>query len=444
MVLDGDRAVARKLRIFRVTVRTPEKEPVDLRFEQPEIRIGSHPSNDVVLVDEAVSRLHVEIKSDALGFRLRDLGSTNGTFVGGVRVNDGYLSPGARIVVGRTQIIFSPLPENVDLPLYPADRFGPLVGRSSAMRALFATIERAANSEATMLLHGESGTGKELVAEAIHQASPRRRGPFVVFDCSAVSPNLIESELFGHEKGAFTGAEQRRRGVLEEAAGGTVFMDEIGELPLELQPKLLRVLESRRIRAVGSNRTVPLDVRFVAATHRDLAQEVNQGSFREDLYYRLAVVRVTIPPLRERKEDIPLLVEHLTGQIFAGQPERAKSMLRAMRPEQWQKLAGHSWRGNVRELRNTVERAVALSRGEDISLEPQSLGVHPATPIAASGKPPVDLERPFKEQKKALIEAFERAYLLGILEAHDGNISRAAQAANLERMYFKRLLSRYR
>lgn len=320
-----------------------------------------------------------------------------------------------------------------------------IVGQSPAMQEVFRLIQRTARSDNPILIEGESGTGKELVAEAVHAASLRSKGPLVVFDCSVVAPNLIESELFGHERGAFTGAEAQRAGVLEEAAGGTIFLDEIGELPLELQPKLLRVLESRTIRPVGGTRTIPLDVRFIAATHRDLAREVNRGTFREDLYYRLAVVRIRVPPLRERIEDIPRLVKALLERQLSHQPELAERWLENVDDAHWARLATHPWRGNVRELRNMVERAVALSPAHALELEPSSLGITDSVPVAPAGaEVPVDFEQGFREQKRALLESFERRYLTGILERHDGNISRAAAAAGLDRMYFKRLLSRYR
>jgi DNA-binding NtrC family response regulator len=307
-----------------------------------------------------------------------------------------------------------------------------------------------------VLLEGETGTGKDLVARAIHEASPRAMGPLSVFDCASVPGSLIESELFGHERGAFTGAATRRVGRLEEATGGTFFIDELGELPLELQPRLLRALEAREVRRLGGDRPIPIDVRVVAATHRDLAREVNRGSFREDLYYRLAVVRATVPPLRDRRDDLPMLVEHFVTSACGADRTRAATMLAAIDTASWQRLAQHPWPGNVRELRNSVERAIALSRpGETVSLGVAATpGDFEARRASASSPPPdpgaestapspelaIDLGRPFMEQKAEFVARFERAYLEAQLARHGGNITRAAAASGLDRMYFKKLL----
>jgi pSer/pThr/pTyr-binding forkhead associated (FHA) protein len=254
--------------------------------------VGSHPLSDLVLDDATVSRFHCEVTIDRGGARIRDLESRNGTIVDGVRVVDGYLRPGSTIGLGRAKLQFGLTGDSHARVLSKSDRFGNVVGRSIAMRATFALLERAAATSATVLLEGETGTGKGAMAEAIHGGSNRRGGPFVVVDCGALSPTLLDSELFGHERGAFTGADTRRIGAFEEADGGTVFLDEIGELSAELQPKLLRVLESRQIRRLGQNTWQPIDVRVVAATNRDLRAEVNAGRFRSDLYYRLAVLKV--------------------------------------------------------------------------------------------------------------------------------------------------------
>jgi two-component system, NtrC family, response regulator GlrR len=445
-----------KVQVYRLHVTGPDGDQTRQEYAKRILRVGSRDENDLTLPDQTVSRIHFEIGADAKGYRLRDLGSSNGTFVDGYRVNDVYLKPGSRIHAGHTEVIFEPLVTEAELPLSREERFGPLVGRSAAMRELFATLQRVASTDATVLVEAETGTGKELIAKAIHEASDRSGGALVVFDAAAAPKDLIESQLFGHERGAFTGATDRRTGCLEEADGGTLFIDELGELPLDLQPKLLRALESREVVPVGSNTPRKVDVRIVAATNRDLAEEVNRGSFRDDLYYRLAVVRLVVAPLRERPEDVPLLVEHVAGQLT--DPGRAQQIMAAVDPACWDDLAGYHWPGNVRELRNMVERTLALS-GNDLPTRfdpglggrgstartpgPSSRRAPPASQAPARG-PQIDLERPFLEQKHTMIAKFEEGYLTLMLERHGGNISRAAAAAGLDRMYFKRLLKKYR
>jgi transcriptional regulator with AAA-type ATPase domain len=255
-----------------------------------ELLVGTAPGNDLVLADPTVSRQHIAVASGPRGFTLADLGSSNGTTVSGVRVERAFLKSGCAIGLGHSALRFEVESDPLRAPLSATDRFGRLLGRSSAMRRIFAVLPRLAASDATVLLEGETGTGKSLLADAIHQESARRSGPFVVVDCGAIAPSLIESELFGHERGAFTGATGTRVGAFESARGGTIFLDEVGELPLELQPKLLRALEDRVVKRVGGSEPIKLDVRVVAATHRDLKREVNRGTFRADLFYRLQVV----------------------------------------------------------------------------------------------------------------------------------------------------------
>ena len=269
----------RKVQVYRLHVTSPDGDQTRQEYAKRILRVGSREENDVTLVDQTVSRIHFEISADATGYRMRDLGSSNGTYVDGYRALDVYLKPGSRIHAGHTEIIFEPLVTEAELPLSREERFGPMVGRSPAMRELFATLSRVAQSDATILVEAETGTGKELIGQAIHEASERSGGPLVVFDAAAAPRELIESQLFGHERGAFTGATDRRIGFMEEADGGTLFVDELGELPLDLQPKLLRALESREVVPVGSNTPRKVDVRIVAATNRDLAEEVNRGSF---------------------------------------------------------------------------------------------------------------------------------------------------------------------
>ncbi|MEZ4436150.1 MAG: sigma-54 dependent transcriptional regulator [bacterium] len=313
------------------------------------------------------------------------------------------------------------------------------------MREIFAVLERVAPTDMTVLIEGESGTGKELVADAIHQHSKRERGPLVVFDCSAVAPNLIESELFGHVKGAFTGATGSRAGAFERAHGGTLFLDELGELPLDLQPKLLRALEQRQVRPVGGDRPIQIDARIVAATNRNLQKEVEAGNFRQDLYYRLAVIRVALPPLRRRVEDIPLLVRHFLGDLDLGDRDVQVGYDTIL------KLQRHKWPGNVRELRNFVERAALLAtdnRLETRYLMPPSFGdTRTEQPPEADNPTAValaelDVDLPFKDAKARLIESFERAYWGKLLEKTGGNISAAARVAGIHRKSAEYLLKK--
>ncbi|MEM9188282.1 MAG: sigma 54-interacting transcriptional regulator [Myxococcota bacterium] len=421
----GDR---RRLRSFRLRVEAPGQAPQVVECRELRLRVGTQKAADLRIEDPAISRLHFEIQVDDHGYRLFDLGSTNGTFVDGYRVRDIYLRPASEIRVGGTRIHFELGTDEADVPIFRGEVFGGIVGKSLVMRELFAVLDKAARSSATVLVQGESGTGKELVARALHRQSGRS-GPLVVVDCGALPGNLIESVLFGHEKGAFTGAAERRLGQLEEAEGGTVFLDEIGELPLEVQPKLLRVLEARQIRRVGGRRSIDLDVRIVAATHRDLAAEVNRGAFREDLYYRLAVVRVDVPALRDRRDDIPLLVEHFIRSALAPDRKKIGAALESITEAHWMRLRAHPWPGNVRELRNVIERSLALGVEADVDPRPRE----------AQGPIEVDLDQPYSAHKAAWLRRFDRAYVLGQLERHDGNISRAARASGLERMHFKRI-----
>jgi len=315
----GGRVTSARLRRCRVEVVTGTDAGLVRDVEAPVIRIGARRGNDVQLTDSKVSGLHCEIRLDDRGYRLRDLDSTNGTYVSQLRINDVYIQPGAQIALGGTRLKFEPLGDSVEIELSDTDRFGSMIGRSVKMRELFARLEKLARTDTTVLVTGETGAGKELVAEALHDHSTRTKGPFIVLDCGSIPPNLIESELFGHERGAFTGAAAAHIGAFERAHGGTVFLDEIGELPLGMQPKLLRVLERKEVRRVGGTKPIEVDLRVIAATNRDLGVEVNRGRFREDLYYRLAVARVHVPPLRERKDDLPLLIEHILATTPNGE-----------------------------------------------------------------------------------------------------------------------------
>jgi len=393
------------------------------------VLVGTHRSNDLVLADTTISRFHCEliVRSDGR-VQVRDLDSTNGTALDGTQVMNAFVRHGAKLRLGRTELRFELGTEQVRIPLSEHDRFGRMVGRSVAMRAVFAVLERAAQSSATVLLMGETGTGKDIAAEMLHASGPRAAGPFAVVDCGALPANLIESELFGHERGAFTGADRSRTGAFETANGGTLFLDEIGELPLDLQPKLLRVLESRQVQRIGSSQRQPVDVRVIAATNRNLWAEVNARRFRSDLYYRLAVVKVSIPSLRERLEDLPLLVDSMLRVISDDDARRAALAT----PELYAQLSRHSWPGNIRELRNYLERRVALD--VPLPVEDQEL--------APTHAQVVNVNQPLAAAREQWVRAFERQYARALLARHGDNVSAAARAAGVDRTSFHRLLSR--
>ncbi|MDB4968960.1 MAG: hypothetical protein JWN44_4649 [Myxococcales bacterium] len=392
------------------------------------IRIGKRDLADLVLSDPTVSSLHCEIanRGDLI---LRDLGSKNGTFVGNVRVIEAVLPPHEPIRVGATVLQVRALAENVVIPLRDDANFHGIVGTSPVMRALTARLELLAASDATVLIQGETGTGKELVAEALHGNGPRQRGPLVVVDCGSLPASLVESELMGHERGAFTGAVAASVGAFERADGGTIFLDEIGELPLAMQPKLLRLLESRIVRRVGGHKSRTVDVRVLSATNRDLAREVQAGRFREDLYFRLAVVRVEVPPLRERREDIPLLSAYLLRELGADPEEHLLDETVAM-------LQAYDWPGNVRELRNQLTRMAALPDAPPPSAPPAAAA--PQLVQASS----VDLSVPLRVAKKRVVDELERAYVGALLLACDGRIADVARRAGMDRMTIYRIIDK--
>jgi DNA-binding NtrC family response regulator len=400
------------------------------------IRVGKAPDNDLVLSDETVSRVHFEIVRDAKGYLARDLKSTNGTFLDGAEIKEAYIRAGSIIAAGAAELKFTPFEERIEILPSDKEALGPMVGRSAAMRSIFGLLERIAPTDATVLIEGETGTGKDMIARTLHQLSRRAAGPFIVVDCGAVAGTLIESELFGHEKGAFTGAAATRQGAFELAHGGTVFLDELGELALDLQPKLLRVLEQRELRRVGGSRTLKIDLRIVAATRKDLRSEVDKGKFREDLYFRLNVVPIVAPALRERREDIPLLVEQF---VRALSPDGDL----AIPDHSMAALMAHDWPGNVRELRNVIERALAL--GADAGALVSPLGG--ARPGGGAARPAADLDftpgLSFREQKEKWNDLFERRYVTWLLRRADGNISKAARDADMDRKYLHKLLKKY-
>jgi DNA-binding NtrC family response regulator len=391
--------------------------------------IGSHPSNDLVLDAPQVSRFHCELRLTPRGLLLKDLGSSNGTFIEGVMVNEAYVRAGNTLVLGTVKLEVKLSGENT-IQTSTHQRFGALAGASSVMRAVFAQLERAAPSDITVLLEGETGTGKEEAAAGLHDASARREKPFLVIDCSALPQTLLESELFGHERGSFTGAVSARAGVFEEAEGGTVFLDEIGELPLELQPKLLRVLEAREYRRVGSNNARPTNVRVIAATNRDLRKEINDGRFRSDLYYRLAVFRVSMPSLRSHLEDVPLLARQLLATLGAS----AAQVEAICTPAFLAGLRAAAWPGNVRELRNHLERCLLFAAG--LPVDDASAALPPGA------APVVDVTRKLADERKRHVDAFEREYVRALLELHGGNVNAAAAVAGVDRAYLYRVIKR--
>jgi DNA-binding NtrC family response regulator len=402
------------------------------------MRIGSHPSNELVIEDPSVSRFHCRLSRDSRGWRVHDLGSLNGTRLQGVRVFEAELPASECILeLGDSTIRVREKSRESSIELLDRPSFGDLFGTSIVMRRLFAVLDRIAQSETNVLIEGESGTGKELVATEIVRRGPRARKPFVIVDCSAISPNLIESELFGHARGAFTGADRDRVGAFEAAHGGTVFLDEIGEMPLEMQPKLLRALEAREVRRIGETSTRKVDVRVVAATNRRLEREVNQGRFREDLYFRLSVVTVRVPPLRERLEDLELLVRTFLDTLSA--QTSAHLFTRQVLDD----MGRYDWPGNVRELRNFVERTVVLQTASPTASPHDSDASRLAEPAVLPQGPAVDINVQFRTGKERVIADFERAYVTALLEWADGNISRASRKAAMDRMNLYRLIQRY-
>ena len=388
------------------------------RATGPRCVIGTHESADLVLQDSTVSRFHCELSLDNGAVIVRDLGAKNRTLVDGIAVLVAPLSDGHVLTLGKTQVRFARDVGALRVAVSEREQFGGLVARGVAMRSVFAVLERAAAAEATVLLTGETGTGKDAAALAIHSEGKRKNEPFVIVDLAVAPAGLLASELFGHERGAFTGANQTRTGAFERAQGGTVFLDEIGDLDLDLQPQLLRVLESRTVQRVGGTERIPVDVRVIAATHRDLRADVNGKRFRSDLYYRLAVLEVRLPALRERAEDIPCLVQALVAEL---DPDGEAAIARD--PAWIAGLVRHPWPGNVRELRNYLERAIGLGQHHSAGSD-------------------VDVAIPLKEARARWVQLFESRYLAELVRAHDGNVTAAARAAGVDRVHFYRLLAR--
>jgi two-component system nitrogen regulation response regulator GlnG len=393
------------------------------------VRIGSAPDNDLVVADPTVSRYHVELVAGDGTIAARDLGSKNGLVYQGARVDTVDLpARGGTLQIGDVELLVIPADEAEDAAAPLRDRLARLRGSHPLMCELYDKITRVANGTATVLITGETGVGKELVAEAVHEYSPRRRGQFVVVDCGGLPPTLIESELFGHVRGAFTGADRDHPGAFRSAHGGTLFIDEVGELPLELQPRLLRALESHQIKPVGEARSIDVDLRVIAATNRDLAAEVAAGRFRADLFYRLSVVHLAVPPLRDRETDIAVLADGFLADAGRG----------ALTPATRALLAAYHWPGNVRQLRNVIERAVALAKGDAIEVKPDEL-----EQPAALTSPSTLLSLPYKAAKEEMIARFTRDYIERLVARHAGNVSAAARAAGIDRNWVVALARRH-
>jgi DNA-binding NtrC family response regulator len=426
--------VVHKLRV--AVVGGPDAGAACAPDDGARLAVGTAEDNALVVHDPAVSRYHLELHRTPAGVEVIDLGSRNGTWVGNVRVARAIVPAGTQLRIGDTTLAVEDAGSAVAPPPQDVPRTADLVGDSDAIREVARLVHKVARVDSSVLIQGETGTGKEVVARAIHEASPRRDKELVIVDCGSLPASLIASILFGHEKGAFTGADQRRAGAFERADGGTVLLDEIGELPLDVQPALLGVLERRAFTRVGGAQPIAVDVRVLAATHRDLRAEVNAGRFRADLYYRLAVAKVFLPPLRERPEDIELLVAHfvqrLTGVAELGPLAPAMDALRA-----------HPWSGNVRELRNVVEAAIVMGeidlagRAEPDQLHLGLAGTAPR-PVAPQGELPS-----YRDARAAALARFEAEYLKALIERAGGNASEAARLARMDRPYLLALLRKH-
>ena len=450
----------RKLRVVIVDAPDSADQGKVFAFAQDEVRIGSSPDADVPIADPSLSREHVAIRLGAHGFLITDAGSTNGTYVGDLRIERAAITDEVLVRMGKSTIRLEPLAETVEQEISPRASFGRMIGASAAMREMFALLEKVAASDLTVLVEGETGTGKELAAEGLHEASGRK-GAFQAVNCGAIPRELIESELFGHEKGAFTGAVRERVGAFVAADRGTLFLDEVGELPLDMQAKLLRALERREVKAVGADRSRSVEVRVIAATNLALAREVAAGRFRQDLYYRLAVVVVRVPPLRTRLEDLRMLIDHLQDELARRRVALAQAPLARLDETAVAMLLRYDFPGNVRELRNIVERWTVLGGATGAPGDP-TVGrqVEPARDDAPDGPSPgqpqgsgagdgassVDaalMGLPYHEAKEAWIDRFERAYVEDILRRSGGNVSKAARDAGVDRRHLQRLMARF-
>jgi DNA-binding NtrC family response regulator len=430
-----DSTIATRARIevrggkLSVTKGAGSKKELDVGSET--VVVGRNEACDLVLDDRKVSAVHMELLATERGVRVRDLGSRNGTFIGDTRVGEVFLTKHAFVVLGDSMVEFSPsVPHEVEAPAL--DGFGPLVGMSASMRGVFERLKKAAPTDLTVLVTGETGTGKELVAQAIHEASARANRPFVVVDCGSIPASLAESALFGHERGSFTGAVDKRVSPFVEADGGTIFLDELGELPIDVQPKLLRALAEQRVKSVGSNAYRPVNVRVIAATRRDLVREVNAGTFRSDLYFRVAQLKVELPSLRQRLEDIPVLVRRMIEELGD------KDSYDRIPSDSLERLMRHDWPGNVRELRNVVAVALAFTKEGPIDLASH---LSPLATSAAESAP--TRGRTFQDAKREILARFEREYFTALYAECSGNVSEIGRRAAMERAHVRGYLRRH-
>ena len=429
----GDAAPASAFRIVVASGSVPGKE---LTVSAGRLLVGTSPVCDLVLTDERVSRRHLAVTPVGNTLRIEDLESTNGTFTNEIRITGAYLRGGETITIGSTLLLVS-----AAAATEPAEKtprlvsYGRVLGTSAKMQRVYAFAKKVAASEIPCTIEGETGTGKEQLAEAIHEGSRRARGPFVVFDCTAVPGTLMESALFGHEKGSFTGASNARPGVFEQADGGTLFIDEIGDLDISLQPKLLRALQRGETQRVGGTGWTKSNVRILAATRRDLDREVQEGRFRDDLFFRLAVARIELPPLRERGEDVELLARAFWASLGPSAGAFPTEFLTRYR--------NHTFPGNVRELLNTVVRWQAL--GEmglaDLDDDADAEAAPPSVRVDFVQKL-IREDVPFSKARQLAALDFERRYVQAVLDKFDGNVTKAARASGIGRRYFHMLLAK--
>lgn len=448
MVNESTEFSGRRFEVRGGRIKAAKTGWVEITGQDPVI-VGRNAQCQMVIADAKISAVHAEFRATEHGVRVRDLGSRNGTFAGGVRVGEAFLSAPCKLRIGETEITFEPArPERITVSAIPA--FGPLVAQSTGMRAIFEKLSKVGPTDLTVLITGETGTGKEVVAQALHLASTRAKKPFIVVDCGSIPQSLAEATLFGHERGAFTGAVDKRLSPFVEAEGGTIFLDELGELPIEVQPKLLRALAERRIKSVGGSSYREVDVRVLAATRRDLKRAVNTGEFRSDLYFRVAQVQVELPALRQRLEDIPVLVRRMLKDLGD------EAAFERISNTTLERLMRHDWPGNVRELKNAVAVAFALAaEGEELDVaahlgalteihEPHIAGG--ATSIGVGGPAsagPSFKGRTFQEAKHDVLARFEREYFASLYDEAKGNISEIARRAGMERAHVRTYLKRH-
>lgn len=453
-ILDPERIANLILPLCHLHILEGPKAGKQASFRQSRVTVGRTLENDFALEDDAVSRLHFHLSHErGRGFRLLDEGSTNGVRVGGLLLKDAYLETPMELRVGNSLIAFTPGEELYEIPYrLNQQMYGGMVVLSEQMAGVCAKVNHLASTEIPLLLLGETGTGKGTLAREVHQHSHRCHGPFIQVNCASIPPELFESEMFGHVKGAFTGATQDRDGVFQRAHGGTLFLDEIGELPLEQQAKLLTVLDRKEVLPLGGKHPIPVDIRLVTATNRQLHQEMQAGRFRSDLYYRIAVVEMEIPPLRVRVEEIYPLAMHFLRQFVETHPHRHPRLVQ-LSPSAVNALLAYAWPGNVRELSNVMLAGAGMATGQTLELShlPARL-LQPAAPVPAPAEPvsffpeetlPATGILPFKEEKNMLLEHFERQYVQRLLEIAEHNVSQASRLSGLNRKHIYTLKKKY-